>query len=265
MTQLDPDDIALTTRGSVTAAGPAYAREKIAKVAALLRDPVLHAEVELVQEANPSVTRPSIAEATFDVNGRPVRAHVAAGEMHEAIDLLADRLASRLRRFEEKAHREGRERHRTGEQVEGAWRHGDQPTQRVEYFDRPRDDRELVRTKTFDLTPMTVDEAAFDLDMLGHDFYLFTEEQTGADAVIFFRDGRPLGLQLPDGAAGEPGGATAADVEVVAAAPRLAQDEAIERLESGKERFVFYVDSETERGAVLYHRYDGNWGLISAD
>ena len=46
------------------------------------------------------------------------------------------------------------------------WRHGDLPTQRPEYFDRPYDERELVRTKTFALEPISVDEAAFDRVML---------------------------------------------------------------------------------------------------
>jgi hypothetical protein len=40
--------------------------------------------------------------------------------------------------------------------------------------------------------------------------------------------------------------------------------EAVERLESGGEPYVFFVDSTTARGAVVYHRYDGHWGLVTA-
>jgi len=175
-----------------------------------------------------------------------------------------DRLARRLRRYEDQVHRNGRERHRTGEVTDGEWRHGDLPSQRPDHFERPYDERELVRTKRFDLTPISVGEAIFDMDLLGHDFYLFTEVTTGSDAVVFLRDGRPLALQLPEGVEGDPTTGAAEEVELVAPAARLSQRDAIERLDSGKERFVFFVDDEPGRGAVVYHRYDGNWGLISA-
>jgi hypothetical protein len=113
--------------------------------------------------------------------------------------------------------------------------------------------------------PVTIDEAAFDLDMSGHDFYLFTESETGADAVLFFRDDGRLGLQLPEGVTvGVGPGAGAADVEVAPPAPTLSTREAIERLESGGERFVFFVHPDSDRGTIVYHRYDGHWGVLSA-
>ena len=264
MAELSAGSIDLTVKGEVPEDAPDYARDKVVAVASTSRDPILHAAVALSLEADPARERPAMAEATLDVNGRPVRAQVAASEMLEAVDLMVDRLARRLRRYEDQVHRNGRDRYRTGEAADGEWRHGDLPSQRPDYFDRPYDERELVRTKRFDLTPTSVDEAVFDMDMLGHDFYLFTEAATGSDAVVFARDGRPLALQLPEGVQGDPTGEAAEEVELVAPAAQLSRREAIERLESGKERFVFFVEDATGRGAVAYHRYDGNWGLISA-
>jgi hypothetical protein len=46
-------------------------------------------------------------------------------------------------------------------------------------------------------------------------------------------------------------------------APRLVLAEARERLELGGLPFVFFVDRDSHRGAVLYHRYDGHYGLIT--
>ena len=264
MAELTASSIDLTLKGEVAEDAPDYARDKVAAVASSAKDPILHAAIALAQENDPARERPAIAEATLDVNGRPVRAQVAATDMLEAIDLMVDRLTRRLRRYEDQVHHGGRERYRTGEAGEGEWRHGDLPSQRADYFDRPYEERELVRTKRFDLTPTSVDEAIFDLDMLGHDFYLFTEASTGQDAVVFLRDGRPLALQLPEGTEGDPTDGAADEVELVAPAARLSRTEAIERLESGKERFVFFIEDATGRGAVAYHRYDGNWGLISA-
>ncbi len=259
-------ELTVSTDGQV----PAQARERVAeKVNGLLghvRDPILYADVRLTQESNPGQDRPAIAEATLSVNGTPVRSHVAAADMDAAIDLLEERLRRRISRHEQRLHRDGKERHRNAGTSEGEWRHGDLPTQRPEWFQRPRDEREVIRNKTFALEPMTTDEAAFDLDSLGHDFYLFTEIRTGTDGVIFFDSTSGLTLQLPEGADGSALGAAAVPVELAPPAPTLSLKQARERLEDGGEPFVFYVDVNADRGRVLYHRYDGHYGLIlSAD
>ena len=49
------------------------------------------------------------------------------------------------------------------------------------------------------------------------------------------------------------------------APPTLGLDEAIERIGVGGERFVFFADSASGRGNVLYRRYDGHYGLIAPD
>jgi ribosome-associated translation inhibitor RaiA len=245
----------------VPADAVAYAADKVARVAQRCADPVLLAEVTLAVEPDPARQRPVVAEATLTVDGRPVRAHVAAGAPLEAVDLLEDRLSRRLRRFEQRFHREGRERHDTGTPTDGEWRHGDLPTHRPERFERPADERELVRRKTFATSPMTVAEAAFDLDMSGHDFYLFTELDTGADAVVHYRRDQNLGLQVPEGVVVE----VPSDQVVTSTAPTLSVEDAIERLDAGNEDFVFFIRSDTGRGAVGYRRYDGHWGLITSE
>jgi ribosome-associated translation inhibitor RaiA len=73
-----------------------YARRKVARVAQRARGPILFAKVDLHDEANPSRSRPAQAKAVLDVNGSLVRAHVRAPTLHEAIDLLEDRLLHRL-------------------------------------------------------------------------------------------------------------------------------------------------------------------------
>jgi ribosomal subunit interface protein len=265
MVELAPDDIRVSVRGEIPDDAVDYARDRLVHAIARVGDPVLYSEVELDIAPDPARERPALVEATVDVNGQPVRAHVAAGEIMEAIDLMADRLARRLERHEARLHLEGRELHRTGEPPAHEWHHGDLPTQRPEYFPRPYDERELVRTKSFAPAPMTVDEAAFDLDRLGHDFYLFRELTTGADAVIFFEDGgQTLGLQQPEGTTGDPVADATVPVTARPPAPPLDRREAIERLESGNETFVFHTDPDTGQGRVLYHRYDGHWGMIQS-
>jgi hypothetical protein len=110
---------------------------------------------------------------------------------------------------------------------------------------------------------MTPDEAAFDMDMLDYDFHLFTDADTGLDSVLSraalgtfelaqlrpSRGMRPLSA-LPLTYNPQP-------------APRLTVSEATERLQLSGRPFVFFENSSTGRGNVLYHRYDGNYGLIT--
>jgi len=253
-------EVSVTTAGDVAEAAKQYAAEKVTQLARYTKRPILFAQVRLTLEANPSRERPALAEATLDVNGRPVRAHVAGHDMMEAVDLLEERLR---RRLERQAHHGDGERRRSPIPQPGEWRHGDLPTQRPEYFDRPVEEREVVRHKTFALEPMSCDEAAFDLEMLGHDFYLFTELHSGADSVIYHADDGHLELQqATDEPAVSEGTATPIALNRQHP-PVLTLAEAEERLDTGHERFVFFVNAETGRGNVIYRRYDGHYGLIT--
>ncbi|MBP7928869.1 MAG: HPF/RaiA family ribosome-associated protein [Acidimicrobiia bacterium] len=252
-------EVSVSSRGDVDEQCKDYAREKISRVAAYTDAPILVASVKLHQEPNPAQARPATAEAVLDVNGRPVRAHVAASVMEEAIDLLEDRLKRRLDRY-----RGRREAARKTAGIEDiAWHHGDGLQQRPSYFNRPIEDRELVRHKTFALDPMSIDEAALDLDLLGHDFYLFSETSSDADAVVGHGDGTLILLSAdPDSVNLED---CVAEVALSSVRPGvLDTDAAIALLESTQDKFVFYIDSETHRGRVLYHRYDGHYGLITS-
>lgn len=268
---IPPDEVTVTVHGDVPPPAPARAREKVGQLARRAGGPVLLAGVELTMAPDPARERPAIAEATLDVNGSPVRAQVAAREMHEAVDLLVDRLARRLDRHQQRRRREGRERYDTGRHGEDGWRHGDLPTQRPEHHPRPHDEREVVRRKSFAVEPVTVDEAAFDLDRLGHDFHLFRELSTDRDAVVAFDgeapggEGGGLTLQLPEGTAGDPTAGAAVPVRVLPPAPSLDERDALERLESGREPFVFATDPGDGRGYVAYRRYDGHWGVVGLD
>lgn len=261
MPLVDEFAIEYSQKGQVSDGSAARARDKIARLADRCREPVHHIDVRLVLEPDPARERPAEAEAMLNVDGTPIRGHVAATRIDEAVDLLVERLERRLERYESRRHRIGTRRN-TGDSGEHQWRHGDLPTQRPEYFPRPAEDREIVRRKTFALEPLSIDEAAFDLDELGHDFYLFTEAGTGTEAVITYADDGRLELLHPDPARVDLSG-VAAPVEFRAAGvPQLSIDEAEEWLDVGAAIFVFF-QNEDGRGQLLYRRYDGHYGLIS--
>ena len=259
MPVVDETTVEISQKGAISEAIPGYATEKIQAVADTSRERVHHIEIRLVMESDPARERPALAEAGILVDGSPVRAHVAAPTMIEAVDLLVDRLTRRLRRHEERRHRLD-SRHRTGSGA--TWRHGDLPSQRPEYLDVPVEDREVVRRKTFAWGPMSLDEAAFELDHLAHDFYLFTDAATGADAVLSHGDDDVLVLMHPEPAAVDLAD-TVAPIEVAQeGAPRLGEVDARETLDASGRRWLFHIAEEDGRGRVLYRRYDGHYGLI---
>ena len=206
--------------------------------------PVLHARVTLHLHGDPAVERPAVAKASLEVGGRPVRAHVAAEQMVEAIDLLERRLRRNLEDLEE---RDRARRHENGTEPPGEWRHGSLPTARPEYFPRPPEERKLVRRKTFAAAASTPAQAVLEMQLLDHDFHLFTDAETAEENLAF---------RSPDGVI---------ELARLTSAPVLLLEDAIERLDLSGERFVFFVEPQTRRGNVLYRRYDGHYGLIEPE
>lgn len=244
-------EVGVTTRGEVPETAKEYASEKIGQLARLTDKPILFAQVKLTLEPNPARKRPALAEATLDINGSQVRAHVAGDTFEEAVDLLEGRLRRTITKAAERLDRE------TVRHVpEGRSPH------RPEHLDRPVDEREVVRHKTFALDPMRWDEAAFDLDVLGHDFYLFTELDSGVDCVVCHDDEGGVEV-LPGGESVSTALHADPTVPVGPTAPVLRLDEAEERLDVSHEPFVFFVDAESGRGNVVYRRFDGHYGLIT--
>ncbi|MFH9348076.1 HPF/RaiA family ribosome-associated protein [Kitasatospora sp. NPDC017646] len=92
--------IEVEVRGEMPPESAEYARDMVLGVARHARDPVLSVRVRLMQGRDPAVRRSAVARASLDVNGRLARARVVAETMHEAIDLLKDRLEYRLARLE---------------------------------------------------------------------------------------------------------------------------------------------------------------------
>jgi ribosome-associated translation inhibitor RaiA len=251
-------DVVVQARGEVSQAERAYAQAKIARVERLAPGPVLFARVDLTAHSDPARERPAFAKAELDVDGRLVRAHVAAATMPEAIDRLEERLRDRVERFAH--HREAEHlRHRGGGLHE--WRHGDEPTSRPSYFPRPVGERELVRHKTYSVGTTSPEEAVVELELLDHDFYLFTNRETREDNVVARSDDG--GYELLEPAATCTLDENAAPVRRSPVRPStLELDTARELLDEGDLPFVFFVDPLTRRGRVLYRRYDGHYGLI---
>jgi Sigma 54 modulation/S30EA ribosomal protein C terminus len=254
-------DVVVQLQGAVPVDVARYAQDKMMSIVRKSGEPVLYARVRLTQGADPAVSRPAVAQANLDVNGRQLRAQVAAKTLHEAIDLLQARLRERHARLDRD--RAGASRGTLARGVAAGWRHGDEPTDRPDLLAEPAADRTIVRRKSVAPARETPAEAAVEMAAMGYDFHLFVDAETGQDSVV--ERAEPGGYRLTRT---EPPASGAGPVEPSFAvtghpAPRLGEAEAVDRLELTGSAFVFFVAKATGRGTVLYRRYDGHYGLIN--
>lgn len=253
--------IAISSDGDVAPRDVERAKEKLAQIADLVPDRVLHGQLRLLMERNPARPHPAKVDGALDVDGRLVRAQVAAPTMQEAVDRFADRLRSRLTRFV------GRHRARRDAPQEAAsnqWRRADIPTDRPPYFDRPPEERQIVRRKTFASPSSTPEEAAFDMEALDHDFFLFRNANSGEENVVHRTLDGDYALIQPTAQTGNDfsGGPIRPSPQVPT---KIALQDAITMLDVGTQPFLFFVDADAGEGAVLYRRYDGHYGLITLE
>ena len=255
------ESVTISTKGVVAASDVAYARTRVEAARRYARDPILFARARLTELADPAVARPAVAQVNLDLNGRFVRVQVARPTMREAIDEAHDRLRDRLQRAagDWEAIRGSRPAHEPHE-----WRHTSQPTDRPPYFPRPAEQRQIIRHKTFSLARSTVDEAAWTMSQLDYNFHLFTEAGSGIDSVLYrTEDGSHFRLAMLDPAPERVDlGTTPASISQQRAT-RLRIDAAVDRLNASGWPFIFFRDNATGSGCVLYHRYDGHYGLIT--
>ncbi|MFD2415943.1 sigma 54 modulation/S30EA ribosomal C-terminal domain-containing protein [Amycolatopsis pigmentata] len=222
-----------------------YARDRIGALVRSARRPVPSVRVRLSRHGKPEVPWAVVAQANLFVDGVPMRAQAEGGNSWEAVDRLEERLRCQLCA-------------RRGSRPEGA------PPRSHRWYHRPETERRVVRRKSCALRRCTVEEAAREMGLLDYDFHLFVEATTGQDAVLVLADttGYRLTLVAPPG----PGefGATRLPLTVgTEPAPRLTVEEAVVRSNEADVPFLFFVDTGRDRGAVLYRRYDGHYGLIT--
>src|SRR5271166_5356993 len=252
-------DVAVTTHGQLPGSED-YARTRIGELGRLAYQLVLHAHVRLSEHGDPAVARRVIAQANLDVNGRLVRAQVEGVTAAEAIHRLEARLRHRLERSAEhwEAKRGGIPRVGPHE-----WRRQSEPTHRPTYFPRPESERRIMRHKSYSLPTSTVDEAAVEMELLDYDCHLFTEEGAAGQRAV---SRRPRGIRPRTGQSGicRQAGAVRAAPDHQSAASSAAHRRAGNRTDRVAWPTVPVLRRYCPRpGSVLYHRYDGHYGLIT--
>jgi ribosomal subunit interface protein len=200
-----------------------HATVKLAKFEKLLHR-VIRIDVEVSKEHNPrQYGRRERVELTIRSRGPAIRAEAAADDRFAALDLALGKLESRLRRACERR----KERHsghgtfrvsaaangstaaaRQAAAEQGAAADGrsgqaplrpdaDESTESADAtvpIEMEGDGPLVVRQKVHAATPMTIDQALFEMELVGHDFYLFRDKESGCSSVVYRRCGYRYGV-----------------------------------------------------------------------
>lgn len=163
-----------------------YAQKKLGKLYRYLDD-ITTATVELSREQTRSAEHRHVAQVTLVANGTILRGEVKAEEIHSAIDSVADVMHRQIIRYKEKLYRRGR-----GTEPKPA------ATAESSEADSPLPEARIVKTKQFTIKPMTVDEATEQMELLGHDFFVFYNAETEKVNVVYRRKDGNYGLIEPE-------------------------------------------------------------------
>jgi putative sigma-54 modulation protein len=151
-------------------------------------------EIEMVfsEEHNPRISSPARVEVTARTKRHLIRALGAASDHREAVDVAVERFERQLVRYKARLLDRSRKRRRQAAQQMPVNLAVTPPQGQNDGDGWPRP--KIVETKRFELTPMLPDDAAVQLELLGHDLFLFTHAETGRCNVIYRRREGDLGL-----------------------------------------------------------------------
>ena len=129
-------------------------------------------------------------EVTIPMTNLLLRAEEKHTDLYAAIDLVVDKLERQIRKHKTKINRKSRQ--------QGAAKHifaEMEKNNRAQAVDE--ESLDIVRTKRFNLKPMDSEEAVLQMDMLGHDFFVFTNANSGNTNVVYRRHDGKYGLIEP--------------------------------------------------------------------
>lgn len=175
----------------VTEALREYAEEKIGNSMKVMDINPLTAEVVLFVEKNPANPRPACCEVTLRTKGHIIRVEEHEEDMYAAIDVAAAKVVRQLRKYKTRV-------------IDRKLRSGEKAVEAVAPeaageldFDKlmsELSDDEVVRVKVMEFEPLTEEEALVKIDLLGHDFFAYTDRDTNLVCVLYRRKDGGYGL-----------------------------------------------------------------------
>lgn len=174
----------------VTPALKNYAEEKVSKIAKFFNGAPLEAHISMQVEKDRH-----IVEVTAYINGIILRGEEETHDMYASIDGVIEKLERQVRKYKTKITRKIRER-----KQEFKEEYKEERTEELfndEDIEEDEFEPKIVRTKRFAIKPMDVQEAIMQMDLLGHDFFVFSNSETEEVNVVYKRKDGNYGLIEP--------------------------------------------------------------------
>lgn len=130
-------------------------------------------------------------EVTIPMKNLTLRAEERHNDLYAAIDLIVDKLERQIRKYKTKVNRKFREREGVAAFFasvnKSEEKNGESAVEEDQAF-------AIVRTKNFDLKPMDQEEAILQMNMLGHDFFIFTDSDSDGTNIVYKRSDGKYGV-----------------------------------------------------------------------
>ena len=124
-------------------------------------------------------------EVTIPVKGNIIRSEQVSNDMYVSIDLVEEVIERQLRKYKEKI---------VAKQQDG----GNFKKEFLEKESEPLDEVRIIRTKRFDMKPMYPEDACIQMELLGHNFFVFCNAENEEVNVVYKRKGNTYGLIEPE-------------------------------------------------------------------
>jgi len=164
---------------------------------------VSNCDVFLTVNKNPKVEKSHTAEVVTSIKGTTFRVAEASPDMYASIDLVANRLARKLRKYKERRlngyHGGPNMGKNLADVLNSIEREDNSLVEEEEDTFIDPEQAVVTKVKSFDLSKsITVKEAIFALDYIDHDFYVFRDEESNDVSVVYKRNAGGVGLIQPE-------------------------------------------------------------------
>ena len=162
-----------------------YIEDKIGKLERYFTNvPNVDAHVKVKTYANSSTK----IEVTIPLKDVTLRAEERNDDLYAGIDLITNKLERQVRKYKTRVNRKKRKENEK-EPFPSI------PAATPETADQDNNDEiEIIRSKQFSLKPMDSEEAVLQMDLLGHDFFIFTDRDTDGTSIVYRRKDGKYGL-----------------------------------------------------------------------
>lgn len=171
-----------------------YVEAKCAKLPRYL-DNITSVDVELSAESTRSARTRQVVQVTLNANGTLLRAEVRADDMFSAVDSVMDKIRRQVRSYKDRLYNRSKIAANRAKPAESPSPEEAAPSEEPEETSSAE---RIVKVKHFQLKPLAPEEAVDQMELLGHDFFMFTDRSSELVNVVYRRRDGTYGLLIPE-------------------------------------------------------------------